>query len=194
MKKLTICRNNLFLFIIMLALLLSSGCAAENKNTNELEAENRLLQEKVNELEKELSDYKTAEKETITIYYIKNTQNDFVLVPEVKTIEPQPNMLKAALETLIQDKRNPFPKDTRVIDVTVKNFIAYANFSQEITKLSVGSRGEELIVASIANTLIKFPGVEKVQILIEGQPVETLAGHVDISKPVGRDESLISLN
>ncbi|HBT19974.1 MAG TPA: hypothetical protein DEA47_01180 [Peptococcaceae bacterium] len=194
MKKF-IMKKKKILIVLMLALLLASGCSTNDtkNNINKLEAENRLLQEKIKNLEKELNSYKKESKEKITIYYIKSTQNDFVLIPEVITIEPEPNMLKAALEKLIQDKRNPFPKDTRVIDVTVKDFIAYPNFSREITKLSVGSRGEELAVASIANTLIKFPGVEKVQILVEGQTVETLAGHVDTSKPLGRNETLISI-
>jgi len=86
------------------------------------------------------------------------------------------------------------PKDTKINSVSVKDFIAYPDFSREITRLSVGGEGEALILASIANTLIKFPGIEKVQILIDGKKAETLAGHFDISKPIGRNETLLLLS
>ena len=54
-----------------------------------------------------------------------------------------------------------------------------------------GSTGEILTVFSVVNTLTEIPGVRKVAWRIEGQPVETLVGHLDLSRPVERDPSLI---
>ncbi|MHB1420812.1 MAG: GerMN domain-containing protein [Bacillota bacterium] len=165
-----------FLTALLLLSLLISGCSGQG-----VKPENQQVQ-----------------NQTITLYFVKNTPTDFWLVPELRDIPQQPNMPKAALEELIKGPTDPalngfIPKATRVIDVTVKDFIAYPNFSQDITRMSVGSSGEALAIAAIANTLIKFPGVEKVRILVDGQPVETLAGHVDLTEPVGRNENQLKL-
>ncbi|HUX08100.1 MAG TPA: GerMN domain-containing protein [Acidobacteriota bacterium] len=54
-----------------------------------------------------------------------------------------------------------------------------------------GVSGELMTVYSIVNTLcVNFPSIRRVQILIEGAEVETLAGHVDISQPLGLNEEL----
>ncbi|MHB1127002.1 MAG: GerMN domain-containing protein [Bacillota bacterium] len=144
------------------------------------------------------NDVQQAQNQTITLYFVQNTPTDFWLVPELRQIPQQPDMPKAALEELIKGPTDPelnglIPKETKVLDVTVKNFTAYPNFSSEITRMSVGSSGEALVIASIANTLIKFPGVEQVVILVEGQQLETLAGHVDLTEPIGRNEHLLKL-
>lgn len=51
--------------------------------------------------------------------------------------------------------------------------------------------GEALAVAAIVNTLTEFPQIRQVQILVEGKQVESLAGHVDVSRPLTRNEKLI---
>ena len=48
-----------------------------------------------------------------------------------------------------------------------------------------------MTVYSIVNSLTQFEDIEKVQILIAGEEIETLAGHMDLAYPLERDESLI---
>jgi hypothetical protein len=36
-----------------------------------------------------------------------------------------------------------------------------------------------------------LPAIQRVQILIEGREVDTLAGHVDLRRPLERDASLV---
>jgi spore germination protein GerM len=169
-----------------------AACSSPAVGTGELERRNRELEQRVAELEQRLRAAQSQEQ-TITIYRMETTSTEFWLVPQLKQVPRQPDLLKAALEELIKEPSLPIPKETRVLEVKVKDFIAYPNFSSEITRLSVGSRGEALVVAAIANTLIKFPGVERVQILVEGKKVESLAGHVDISQPVGRNDAVVRL-
>lgn len=188
------------IFLILLPLLILSsifGCAP---GTKELSTKNQALQKKVSNLEQQL---KTAKEqsgnEQITLYFAKDISTDSYLVPELRTVRRQSDMPKLAMEELIKgpsDKslQGLIPKDTKVNSISVRDFIAYPDFSREITRLSVGGRGEALVLASIANTLIKFPGIEKVQILIDGKQTETLAGHFDISKPIGRNETVLLLN
>jgi len=55
-----------------------------------------------------------------------------------------------------------------------------------------GSTGELLTVYSIVDTLLaNFPSQSRVQILIQGQPRETLAGHIDIREPLSKNTDII---
>lgn len=62
---------------------------------------------------------------------------------------------------------------------------AYADFSRELqTKHSGGASGELLTIYSIVDTLTaNFDGIRRVQILVEGGEVLTLAGHIDMRHP-----------
>ena len=55
-----------------------------------------------------------------------------------------------------------------------------------------GSFQEIMTVYTIVNALLtNLPTLQEVQILIGGQEVDTLAGHVDLRRPLRRNESLI---
>lgn len=84
------------------------------------------------------------------------------------------------------------PPGAVIRDINIKNGLAIVNFSRELkTKHLGGSSGELLTVYSIVNTLTQFPSVHRVQLLVEGERLETLTGHLDISQPLERDSSLI---
>lgn len=189
-----------WLALVLAALTLTAGCAGPGARPEGTDAGTQALEKRVSELESELSAARKAaeRKEAITLYFVRNLPTEMRLVPEVREVGWQADMPKAGLEELIKgpedkDLDSLIPRETKVLDVSVRNFIAYANFSPEITRMSVGSTGEALVIAAIANTLIKFPGVEKVQILVDGQKVESLAGHVDVTEPVGRNERFLLL-
>ena len=107
------------------------------------------------------------------------------LVP--KTVTPA----RASMEALIAGipgngglRMIPLPKDTKVLGVSISNGVCTVDFSGEIRKLNVGSGGEAAVISAIVTTLGQFAGVDYVKILVDGQPLETLAGHVDISGPI----------
>jgi spore germination protein GerM len=55
-----------------------------------------------------------------------------------------------------------------------------------------GSMQELLTVYSLVNTLlVNLPTASAVQILIEGREADTLAGHVDLRRPLRKNEALI---
>jgi len=55
-----------------------------------------------------------------------------------------------------------------------------------------GSLTELLTVYAIVNAVTaNLPAVQRVQILVDGKEVDTIAGHVDIRRPLSRDTSLI---
>lgn len=61
-----------------------------------------------------------------------------------------------------------------------------------VSQWSMGTHGELMAVYGIVQTLCSnFTGVRRVRILVNGQPTETLAGHVEIDRPLVPLSSLI---
>lgn len=86
------------------------------------------------------------------------------------------------------------PPETKVIDSFVTSAgIAYVDLSKEAAqKHPGGSRGELLSVYSVVNSLTaNFPAVKRVQILVEDRQVPTLAGHVDLTRPLSSDMTFL---
>ena len=78
-----------------------------------------------------------------------------------------------------------FPKNTKINGVTFKDGTAYVDFDSNITKsFAGGSTGEELLVGSVVKTLTEFKEVKQVRFLLDGQEIETLSGHMDLSTPI----------
>lgn len=82
--------------------------------------------------------------------------------------------------------------DSSLIGVDVKDGTALVNLSNSIKIGFVGgSTGEELLIGSVVNTLTEFKEVNAVKFLIDGQEVETLSGHMDLSEPIKRMDNLM---
>lgn len=95
------------------------------------------------------------------------------------------------LAALIDRQANPesrvIPEETKILGVYMaENGDAVIDFSHDIReKHSGGVVPELLTIYAIVNTLaLNIPEIQTVRILIDGQPSTTLAGHVDISRPL----------
>ncbi|HET7291586.1 MAG TPA: GerMN domain-containing protein [Vicinamibacteria bacterium] len=87
------------------------------------------------------------------------------------------------------------PAATRVLEVFVTaRGVAYVDLSSEATQGHAGGVSEELrSVYSIVNSVtVNFPAIRRVQILVDDRPAETLAGHVDLSRPLPPDMTLLA--
>lgn len=109
-------------------------------------------------------------------------------VPKTESVE------LAAVEALIKGMPEgtgyrfvPFPKTTKVLGLTKEDGVCTVDFSGDIREVNVGSGGEAALIDAIVCTLAQAQEVDKVRILIEGQPMETLAGHIDITGPLEPD-------
>ena len=66
--------------------------------------------------------------------------------------------------------------------------VAFVDLSAEAGRAHVGALDEIFIVYSIVNTLTdNLPAITAVQLLVDGRQVDTLAGHVDVRRPVMKD-------
>jgi hypothetical protein len=70
---------------------------------------------------------------------------------------------------------------------------AFVDLSREVTTAHPGGSLTELLtVQAIVNAVIaNLPAVKRVQIMVDGREVDTIAGHVDLRRPLTRDASLI---
>lgn len=113
---------------------------------------------------------------------------------------------RAALEALVAgptsfEARRGYggvlPPSTVVRAVTVADGVATADFSRELITRSAevggGSRGEMLALHAIYLTLVQFPGVDRVKVLVEGQSEGQVEGRSirDFWGHVGLPEYLV---
>ena len=95
---------------------------------------------------------------------------------------------RLALETLIASPPDPsqrtLPADTVLLALyLLRDGTAVADFSDALSnETPAGISSEQLAIDSIARTLhASLPAAQRLRILIQGQEVETLAGHVDLT-------------
>lgn len=99
----------------------------------------------------------------------------------------------AALTALAEGPHEPdlwptIPSGARVLGLSVQDGLAVVSYSAQLrTNHGGGSAGEMLTVGSIAATLSEFVEVDAVQILLEGDVMETLVGHLSLVDPVSID-------
>ena len=101
---------------------------------------------------------------------------------------------RALVEAQLQPAPAPLAQaiadGTRVRQLfVVEDGTAFVDLSREaVTNHRGGSLDELFAVYAIVNAVtVNLPAVKAVQILIDGQEVDTLAGHVDLRHPLSRD-------
>jgi len=169
---------------LALILVLVAGCVYLFRENHRLAGINSRLEERL-----------TGEQ--VAVFFIKPQDTDFKIKPVLYKVKAGQDMHIQALQVLftvpVRDSKliGIFPKGTKVLDFSLKNGLATVNLNNRATHLNAGSTLEALAVASIVNTLTKFPDVYRVKILIEGKEVESLAGHVDLTGELHYNDRLV---
>jgi len=194
--------------IVLILLLLAAVIAGMVMRSNYLR-QISLLKERIDELEQEVDLLKEEKEELatqlrearmteITVYFVKSLPREFVLVPVTRRVVREDNMPLVAVKELVAGPEldsglmPSLPEGTRLLGVDVEGGIAQVNLSQEVVdNFNGGGRLEILLLAAIANTLTEFPWINAAQILVNGQKVESIGGHMEADKPIGRNEDVI---
>lgn len=91
-----------------------------------------------------------------------------------------------------KDEYSVFPKGLIVKKVSVNDGLAYVEFNDAFLKTGAGgSLTERLELASIVNTLTEFKEIKEVMFIVNGEPVNQISGHVDMTNPLHRNDELI---
>ena len=208
--------SKILIFLMTVVVLICSGCDNDPKNNGIPDKSNT---EKADTLDSDLeqsgkdpklppkppqpkNDKKDetgqAKKMKIKVYYPDESGLRLVGVNrEVEINDTDESKYKAAVEAVMTPPKEKnltkvVSNNSSLIDVKVKDGTALVNLSKNIKIGFVGgSTGEELLIGSVVNTLTEFKEVNAVKFLIDGQEVETLSGHMDLSTPIKRMENLM---
>ena len=139
------------------------------------------------------------QKITVKLFFLAPDQPALLIEDrEVGYSSDLARQVRTVVEELVKGPQKglvaTLPKETRVIDTFVTSAgVAYVDLSKEASqKHPGGSRGELLSVYSVVNSLTaNFPAVKRVQILVDDRQVPTLAGHVDLTRPLSSDMTFL---
>jgi germination protein M len=113
-----------------------------------------------------------------------NAQGELTYESKPVAIQNPDAAYTEVFETLIRES-GVFPEGVRLLSATVQNGALQLNFSPELTEnFAGGSDDEAALVNAITSTAGSFPNVERVQILVDGKPIESLGGHIDLSQAI----------
>lgn len=133
------------------------------------------------------------------ILYFASTDGQS-LVAETRTITDclrDEDCLSETVEALIAGPQSGlvpiFPVQVVLRGVAVADSVVSVDFSQELIAAHPGGTQSELLtVYGLADTLaVNFPHLRQVLIMVDGAPVATLKGHVDLRQPINPDFSLV---
>jgi hypothetical protein len=136
---------------------------------------------------------------TATLYY--GSSDGRALVPVRRDVPLATGVVEQGRQILtvqLQDAPRPYvqviPRGTklRAFYVTDRGD-AFVDLSGEVASAHPGGSLTELLtVYAIVNAVTSnLPAIQRVQLLVEGKEVDTIAGHVDMRRPLERDSTLV---
>ncbi len=196
----------LLLIVCMIGILLS-GCGVLDKlkawKEGQVESENEEITPPVEESElqvpaAEKKDEVVGKGKQIMLYFISADGSS--LTKQERTISITESIARKTIEELIKGPDEgsgllaSLPEGTELLDINIKSDgLCIVDFSNDLVyNHPGGAQNEELTVYSIVNTLTQFSSVKEVKILVNGCEIETLAGHLDISETMSRNEDIIT--
>lgn len=144
-----------------------------------------------------VTDLEVAEElgtRAVTLYFARADANGFV--SETRSVPTRVHRESEVETVLAELLRGPqesggidvFPEGTRLthafFDEAMR--ILYLDFNGAlVTGIRPGSASELAVLGSLLRTIaLGFPEVESVQFLVSGREVETLSGHIDLTRPL----------
>jgi hypothetical protein len=110
------------------------------------------------------------------------------------TVEQARRVVQAELDAPPPPLVSPIPAGTTLRGLYLSGTgEAYVDLSREVSAAHPGgSLAETLTVYALVNAVTaNLPAVTSVQILVDGREVDTLAGHVDLRRPIGRSAAWV---
>jgi spore germination protein GerM len=130
--------------------------------------------------------------EELSLWFASRQED--ALVMERRRVPPNQtpiDRVRVSLQELIAGPKGSalrtVPAEVKIREVFIDDQgTAYVDFSEELSQTHPGGPWAEMLtLRSIMQTLVtNVPGIKGVQILIEGREVETIAGHMDIRRPL----------
>jgi spore germination protein GerM len=147
-----------------------------------------------------LEKWSLVEKKREVLLYFSDSEGEY-LIGEKRQILRKNVVKEEAKETIVELIKGPkekliptLPPRTKLLTLQIHDEgVAKVNFNSALSKDHPGgSTAEMMTVYSIVNSLaLNFPQIKRVQFLIDGRPIETIAGHISLKQPVSPKPDLI---
>lgn len=136
----------------------------------------------------------------ISLFFVRTEPTAFSLAEVRRTVPRQgaEDLAREALEALLagptpeeqaRGLHSAIPRGTRLRSIRIRDEVVWADFSADVTS-GGGSASAQGRFWQIVYTATQFPGIPRVQFLVEGQVRQVLTGEgVIIDEPVGRRET-----
>lgn len=137
-------------------------------------------------------------EEKLEIYF--SSPNANYLIAEKRSLDEEADLYFQLFEELLLGPENKelagtIPDKTKLLDYQLEEKLLTLNFNLKLrTNHWGGSTGEIMTVYSIVNTYTALAEVESVKILLEGEKIETLVGHLDLTRPLRYNKKLTAAN
>lgn len=185
--------------LLIMMILLTAGCALIDR----LQAWKQTSEEQLTEIPPDTDELTmpqeglVGETKEVVLYF--SDQAGEMLALETRAIAKVEGIARATVQELLAGPSvesgllPTIPVGTKLTDINVRpDGLCIVDFSSELVDNHPGgSLNEELTVYSIVNTLTQFPTIQEVQILVDGQKVESIAGHLDVSTTMARNNDII---
>lgn len=138
-----------------------------------------------------------SQEVTVKVYYFNEDRS--ALASEERAILLGPTediglgIMRALLDGPVEtEHRSVIPRETRILDVRVKNGSCTVDLSREFQVNHEGTELlEKLTIYAIVNSLAETERIDKVQILIEGEKVDTYKSYLSIDHLLEPDMSFV---
>lgn len=126
---------------------------------------------------------------TLVLYFAMNVNGDLTSEERSVSIREVPLAEQALLELIVgprdEGHLRTLPEESVILSVEVRGEVAFVDLGSEtVEHHSGGSLGDKTSVSSIVHTLTELPGISAVQLLLEGQVVEAVFGHIATDQPL----------
>jgi hypothetical protein len=183
MKRMTIC------LLLLLLTILSACGTAPSQDTQPSEPVPHPVTAATKPLDAGAAAEQTPQHQArIAVYY--SDENLLELVQEEREISYRDDVEKykkaiALLQTPAESGHNPLWRDFAY------HAISFADGQLTIdtkgsNEYNLGASGEELALKALKNTLYQFPEVRKIVMLEDGQPIDSLMGHVLLEEALAK--------
>ena len=181
---------------MILALVVLAGCDS-TKKAEQSPADNQGIKITDNNAADNSGTNQEKNIQKIIVYF--PDENGEKLIPSNKTVDLSKNdKYTAALQSLIDGPIAGkgiaiIPKNTKLLSIKIdKNKIAAVNFNKNFSSnFTGGSTGELMLIGSIVDTLTNFSEVTAVRFYVEGKPLDSLSGHMDLTVPIKRMKNIL---
>lgn len=134
-----------------------------------------------------------------SVWFARQGDAGVWLEPETLRLDPgTERVLRAVVEAVVQGQSTHpaltslVPAGTEVLDVRIEDRVAVVDLSDDIARAGGSSAQESALAQQLAQTATQFETVDAVRLLVDGQPVDQLWGHLDWSQPLTADPAAVA--